>query len=240
MGAGGNSPPNVTKEVVVLISEPDERSRVRVALEAGGYVAVLPHQILPWATARRPHVLLVTDDTPRAGAVRAAITEAVPEAACVVLTNEPTPTRYRLLLSSCTAVLPAAAADADLLAAVAAAWRALACLPATAARALTGNDATRPAVTPREAAWLRDLADGATVGGLARSAGYSQREMYRLLANLYTRLGASTRTEALLRADRCGLLDPPAATAATAAPVAAVADAPADPLAERVRPRMQA
>ena len=47
---------------------------------------------------------------------------------------------------------------------------------------------------------------------LARTAGYSQREMYRVLAALYSRLGASTRTEALLRADRWGLLNTPTAS----------------------------
>jgi len=44
------------------------------------------------------------------------------------------------------------------------------------------------------------------VTSLARSSGYSEREMYRLLSALYARLGVTTRTEALLRADRWGLL----------------------------------
>lgn len=63
-----------------------------------------------------------------------------------------------------------------------------------------------PTLTPVEQAWLRRLAAGGTVAGLARSCGYSEREMYRRLSTLYLRLGARTRTEALLLAERFGLL----------------------------------
>ncbi len=63
-----------------------------------------------------------------------------------------------------------------------------------------------PRLEPRERAWLRRLADGGTVAGLARSSGYSEREMYRLLARVYARLGADSRTEALLMSERFGLL----------------------------------
>ena len=64
-----------------------------------------------------------------------------------------------------------------------------------------------PSLTPTEQAWMRRLAAGGTVAGLARSCGYSEREMYRRLSTVYLRLGARTRTEALLLAERFGLLD---------------------------------
>jgi DNA-binding CsgD family transcriptional regulator len=54
---------------------------------------------------------------------------------------------------------------------------------------------------------LRHLADSGTVASLARTVGYSEREMYRLLGGVYARLGASNRTEALLLAERWGLLE---------------------------------
>ena len=72
------------------------------------------------------------------------------------------------------------------------------------------------ALSARDVAWLRALADGVTVSSLARASGYSQREMYRLLAALYARLGADSRTDALLRADRAGLLGTDASVAAAA------------------------
>lgn len=64
-----------------------------------------------------------------------------------------------------------------------------------------------PSLTAVEQAWLRSLAAGGTVAGLARSCGYSEREMYRRLSTVYLRIGARTRTEALLLAERFGLLD---------------------------------
>lgn len=64
-----------------------------------------------------------------------------------------------------------------------------------------------PQLSTTERDWLLFLADSGTVAGLARRAGYSEREMYRLLAGVYGRLGASNRTEALLNADRWGMLD---------------------------------
>lgn len=81
-------------------------------------------------------------------------------------------------------------------------------LPAGVAKAFS-----RPHASPRhqleqhELTYLRVLADGATVSGLARQAGYSEREMYRLLSGMYSRLGAHNRTEALLLAERMGLLE---------------------------------
>lgn len=199
-------------EVVVLVADPAHRSRLRAALEVGPYRTVVPPQLLTWAAARRPRVLLVTDDSERTATLRAAIMTVAPETACVVLVDEPTPARYRQLLSSCLAVLPTTASGPDLLAAVTAAGRYLACLPGSAAQALTGGEGPRPGFSTSELGLLQELADGAKVASLARTAGYSQREMYRVLAALYSRLGASTRTEALLRADRWGLLNTPTAS----------------------------
>jgi DNA-binding NarL/FixJ family response regulator len=195
-------------EVVVLFSDPAVRARVRQGLERHGYRVVQPERLLEWVTSRRPHVLVVAGDDERATRARTAVSRLAPEAACVVLTDDPAPGRYRELLATSTAVLPVSASEDDVAVAVAGAWRDLTCLPAAAARTLTGEAAGAAPVTltPREVAWLRSLADGTTVAGLARSAGYSSREMYRLLAALYTRLGTTNRTEALLRADRYGLL----------------------------------
>jgi DNA-binding NarL/FixJ family response regulator len=52
----------------------------------------------------------------------------------------------------------------------------------------------------REIGWLRDLANGVSVGRIAEGAGYSERMMFRLLRDLYARLGARNRTEALMLA----------------------------------------
>jgi DNA-binding NarL/FixJ family response regulator len=80
-------------------------------------------------------------------------------------------------------------------------------LPRQVARGLCRSHAgPAPELLSRERSWLRHLADSGTVASLAATAGYSEREMYRLLGSIYTRLGASNRTEALLLAERWGLL----------------------------------
>jgi DNA-binding NarL/FixJ family response regulator len=81
-------------------------------------------------------------------------------------------------------------------------------LPRQIAKALCRQQAGPvPQLLPRERDWLRHLADSGTVASLARGVGYSEREMYRLLGGVYARLGASNRTEALLLAERWGLLE---------------------------------
>jgi DNA-binding NarL/FixJ family response regulator len=81
-------------------------------------------------------------------------------------------------------------------------------LPLQVARALGRRRSGPPPQLQRtERQYLRRLADGGTVAGLARTSGWSEREMYRLLSAVYVRLGATNRTEALLLAERWGLLD---------------------------------
>jgi DNA-binding NarL/FixJ family response regulator len=62
-------------------------------------------------------------------------------------------------------------------------------------------------VDGREAEWLQLLARGETVASLAEHIGYSERETYRMLGDLYQRLGVTNRTEAIIWATRHGVLD---------------------------------
>ncbi len=61
-------------------------------------------------------------------------------------------------------------------------------------------------VSETELSWLRSLIDGSTVPAIAVEAGYSEREMFRVLQRLYQRLGVGNRTEAIVWATRSGLL----------------------------------
>lgn len=80
-------------------------------------------------------------------------------------------------------------------------------LPVAVARALNRPSVSgSPELGARDLEFLRTLANGATVAGLARRYGCSEREMYRLLSSVYRQLGAQNRTEALLLAQRFGLL----------------------------------
>jgi DNA-binding NarL/FixJ family response regulator len=80
-------------------------------------------------------------------------------------------------------------------------------LPTDVARSLARGGQDDEGIEEEQAGWLRALARGATVEDLAESVGYSERAMYRQLRQLYERLGASNRTEALLQALRRGLID---------------------------------
>lgn len=59
----------------------------------------------------------------------------------------------------------------------------------------------------QEVSWLRDMASGITVAAIGERYGYSEREMFRRLRRLYSRMGVRSRTEALLTAERWGLLE---------------------------------
>lgn len=64
----------------------------------------------------------------------------------------------------------------------------------------------RPALTAQQVVWLQRLADGGTVAELAEQMAYSEREMYRLLDQLYGCLGTHQRSRALVVAARLGLV----------------------------------
>jgi len=83
-------------------------------------------------------------------------------------------------------------------------------IPAWAASELAARIPSRPRnaqlIGDEEIEWLRLLANGATVAALAERVGYSEREMFRNLNELYARIEVRNRTGALLWAERHGLL----------------------------------
>lgn len=83
-------------------------------------------------------------------------------------------------------------------------------LPHEVVRALFGPEHPPSARLPRERdediQWLRALGAGHTVAQLAKDSGYSEREMYRRLHQLYQRLGVTSKTDALIVATRRGLI----------------------------------
>lgn len=146
------------------------------------------------------------------GAVLAAVASASEPSAArlavvVVLDELTTEACAQALQAGVTGVLSVSDAPGDVVSVVSCAGQGQTVLPRRVVQALC-----RPATTPApelssvERAWLRRLAAGLTVAGLARANGYSEREMYRRLSSVYLRLGARTRTEALLIAERAGLL----------------------------------
>jgi DNA-binding NarL/FixJ family response regulator len=64
-----------------------------------------------------------------------------------------------------------------------------------------------PPLDPIELEWIVALSKGATVVEIADRHGYSERAMFRKLGDVYARLGAGGRAEALVVAGRLGLLE---------------------------------
>jgi len=61
--------------------------------------------------------------------------------------------------------------------------------------------------TAAELDWLSALAAGVTVSEIARRAGYSERMMFRLLGDVYRKLGTTRRLDAIVLAKNRGLID---------------------------------
>ena len=79
-------------------------------------------------------------------------------------------------------------------------------LPSGVMRSLALATELGPDISQDERVWLRQLAQGVRVTELAQTVGYSEREMHRLLQRLYGRLGADSRSAALVKAAELGLL----------------------------------
>lgn len=84
-------------------------------------------------------------------------------------------------------------------------------IPDEVARTMADRGGSRGEDDPRlgepELTWLRQIASGTTVAALGERVGYSEREMFRRLRRLYSKMGVRSRTEALLAAERWGLLE---------------------------------
>ncbi|HWE73439.1 MAG TPA: response regulator transcription factor [Stellaceae bacterium] len=119
-----------------------------------------------------------------------------------------------LVLAGAAAVLPRESSAETLGAAIALAGQGLRLLPDLTLRALAGVEAPSaprdpdevPALTPREREVLAAMADGASNKVIARRLGISFHTAKFHVASILTKLDADTRTEALARAARMGMV----------------------------------
>jgi DNA-binding NarL/FixJ family response regulator len=132
--------------------------------------------------------------------------------AVLALLPDPSPANVAHALAHGVAgVVDWAADPGDIAVAVASALTGELRLPTATVSALAAEwpdaHAPRPEIDAEEIDWLTALAAGTTVTRLADDAGYSERAMFRRLHDLYTRLGVTSRAEAIVTAERLGLLD---------------------------------
>jgi two-component system nitrate/nitrite response regulator NarL len=130
-------------------------------------------------------------------------------ARCIILSDEAD--AADLALAGAVAVLPRDASVETIGAAITLAGQGLRLLPDLAFRALTEIETAAPAdevpaLTPRERDVLAAMADGASNKVIARRLGISFHTAKFHVASILTKLDADTRTEALARAARMGLV----------------------------------
>lgn len=123
-----------------------------------------------------------------------------------VLPSLATPIVERALCTGACGVIDASAIPADVVQVIRAALEGKTLLPSEVAHEVLRETAEGHTLSATKIEWLQGLARGLTVGELAKSAGYSEREMHRHLARLYEQLGVQRLKEALLWAERAGFL----------------------------------
>jgi DNA-binding NarL/FixJ family response regulator len=180
-------------------------------LRLGDFDVTVPGDVHAWLVEADDPVLVLALETPDPETV-VDLRRRRPDAEVVVLLPDPDEqSLVGAFKAGAAAVASWRVTPEVLLPLIGAVTAHLAVLPPHLVRRLTSQVDARPVwlhAGSHEAGWLRALAAGSTVADLASAHAYSEREMYRLLADVYDRLGVGGRIPALMLAARYGLLDP--------------------------------
>jgi DNA-binding NarL/FixJ family response regulator len=198
--------------VRIAVSDPlpAYRRGLLMTLSEAGFDPEAPSDLLDWVRQEPRTVVLLTLETADDWSLLAQLRQERTDVIVVAVLSDANLTTYvRAVAAGAVTALPRDAA-VDLVKHIFdEALRGFSVLPVEVVQTLAVRyqavgDGPEP--NPRELGWLRELADGATVAGLAQRSGYSERAMFRLLRGLYGRLGVKNRTEALMVAQRRGWL----------------------------------
>ncbi len=198
------------REIAVVDAATAYRRGLAAALAAAGFDAVDPENPVAWA--KRPPAVAAYVGSP-AAAQEATISDLAGSITVVALIpGADAESWWRAIAAGASAAADRNADPEDLVAVLDHALQGWMLLPVDVARWLAVRSPVPygegAAVGPEEAGWLRYLADGRTVAALADRVGFSERTMFRRLYEIYGRLGVRNRTEALVAAQRLGLLEP--------------------------------
>jgi DNA-binding NarL/FixJ family response regulator len=187
------------------------RRGLLAALGEAGLFAEAPDDLVAWSQQEARSVIFLTLQSSADWQLLTELRQTHSDPLIIaVLADVSVETYLRALWTGATAAIPRNTAPQMLREVFEHAVQGMVLLPIDVIRALTvsesqsADDHGMP--SSRELGWLRELARGVTVGRLAEQSGYSERAMFRLLHDLYRRLGVSTRTEALIRASEQGWL----------------------------------
>ncbi|MBG0568450.1 response regulator transcription factor [Actinoplanes aureus] len=190
------------------------RRGVMAILRDAGFETEAPDDLVAWVRGHQATAALVTVCSESDWQLLETLHRASADVVLVALLEQVTVAdSVRALRAGASCVVPRDTSPSALQEAFGAAVRGQSLVSIEVLRALTVPSGTAPAPAPAsnqpspdERKWLRELARGTTVGRLASDVGYSERMMFRLLRDLYTRLGADNRTDALIKAQAQGWL----------------------------------
>lgn len=180
-------------------------------LRLGHFDVEIPADVIAWIDLVEDPVLLMAVEPGRLDTIVDLRSRRSDAQVVVLLPTPDEQTQVRAVKAGAAAVESWAVTPEVLVPLIAAVAARLAVLPPDLVQRLASSVDARPAwLHPgsREVDWLRALAAGRTVADLAQTYAYSEREMYRLLGDLYERLGVAGRIPSLVLAARYGLLDP--------------------------------
>jgi DNA-binding NarL/FixJ family response regulator len=201
----------VIGKVAVVDRIPTFRAGLAAVLERGGFEVAEPEPPDFRTSYERLDAAVVTVHTADMHAIRGLLAD-FPELIVVAVLVSPEIADFcgALRAGAHAGVLWDSKPD-DIVAVVRAAIAGQTLLPTPVLRALAESSVERPergTLREDEIRWLRAIARGTSVVRLARNEGYSQREIFRRLSDLYARMGVRNRHEAIALASRWGLLMP--------------------------------
>jgi DNA-binding NarL/FixJ family response regulator len=200
----------VSVRIAVLDPLPIYRRGMLATLGNPVFEPETSEDLLAWVRQERHGIVLLTVQQPRDWSLLAELCSTSPDLIVVaVLEDASTEAYIRAILAGAAVAVSRAAPPESVRQAFKQAVMGVSALPIAVVRALAMSRESHTGVRPlpmHEVEWLRSLARGVTVAQLARRNGYSERAMFRLLRNLYDRLGVKGRTEALMLANRRGWL----------------------------------
>jgi DNA-binding NarL/FixJ family response regulator len=200
----------VSVRIAIWDPLPIYRRGMMTALAAAGLSSEEPEDLLEWSSEQQHGVAFLTIQSKQELTLLTQLKGSWPDLILIaVLAHENVEMHVKAVKAGATAAVGRTATPEEVLGVFNAAIRGVSMLPAEAVRALAApkvpQDVTTQ-LTPREIEWLRALSQGRTVAQLADNVGYSERAMYRLLRDMYRRMHAANRTEAVLKASRAGWL----------------------------------
>jgi DNA-binding NarL/FixJ family response regulator len=196
--------------VAILDGRPGFRTAVAEALALEGFTVEAPADVVTWSAAPGRAVIVdVSDD--EGAAVLDRLRTAGSTAIVVALVAEDSAPAYAEALRLGANNAAAKAAHPDIIiGALHAALTGHVVLPTAVAGELTraAQHGARPQLTQSQLRLLRLIAAGHSMQRIAQECNVSERTVYRDAKRLIAALGASSRSDALVRAGQLGLLRP--------------------------------